>query len=1478
MKINKRFLSLFLIALLTVALVACGSTTQAPTTTENTTTTEATTAETTTAVDLEALLEELAGQYADTLASDTFVATDDINLVSSIGGYDVTWSSNNTTYLENDGTIHRPSFTTGNQTVVLTASITDGTVTETYNFFVTISALAKTDQERANEVFSIVVTFPNKEKWTAADNDDLVFLTEGEDADGVTYDVVWTSSAPEVMSTDGTITQPEDADVEVTMTAAITINGVTYTDTYTFTVAKLEEGTPVSSIAEAAALGEGSYVNIQGVTVIAKYPSGSFFVTDGTDILLIYGATFSVEVGSVYDVSGVFIYYYNSPELKGEVTQPLKVEASTAEVSEAPIAADTNIAGLVSGMTTPTPENPFAYEKYTITGKVWYDETLGNYSLFIVPSDYDFSADLDDATKPNGDALMIYYQSNMDILIPFEGKEITIDVITLGWRTDKSVWYAGFFGTLLDVDITIADDTEAVSTALDALTYPETIVEDTTLSFPTNLYGVDLTYSSDNVDVISNTGVVDFSSQTTQVTVTLTITATRGTVTDTKEVVIKVGILPISTIAEAIEAGDGTTVKVIGIITGTTDNAAYGAYWLQDSTGAFDLFNPSGLFTEDMIGKTFEITGEVDVYHGLYELKVESIDFVTEITGDDALTMPTAIDISELTLDDDTLLSYQGMLVDINGFVLKYDMEDSYTNTFNFTLVNFSDQEITVRIDKDNPEFDSLVAIIAGASAGSPFDFSNLIVGWYDGVQLLIGSQSAITEGAPIPDDLKLVADKNALDFGGTVYEATDIVLPETGSNGSTIVWTITQDDGSNATLTDGTLSLNAVTDDATVEITATLTLGTATDTAVFTYTLKNLVMVDLGDFASQTIGDVVTIHGNVYAVIGNGFFVEDETGKLFVFSYDATYNVGDEVELTGEVAQYKGSFQLSNLSDLPDAISTGNDVTQTPINYVDGTTVLEAGQMYRVVGTVAIEGTYNNVYIYINDTDKFEIYYKSPSDSIDVLKALEGKLIVVDMIYYNDDTVFVFTGTSDDAQEVVTDLSTLSAQTDGSWTIPNDTMIFAQGVITGFGYNVIYIQDDNGNGFAMYKAEGYNNDGTVNVGDKVIYYGKLDDYPGTRQFSYGADLVAVLSTGNTVISTTMTLDELIGLTLQDGGKVITVTGLKIISFDDGGKMIFEASGTGEESTIILLEMYRNDSINWLEDVYNVNDVLGETTFVFVKFSGDNLRIELMQHEITDQQAVDAEIANMPTELILTDDLTPPTSELGVTIVVDSITGDAAAYIDYTTTPGTLLVTRPANGEGDKTGVINITVSKGDISETATINVTVSEEAAEGTITELFISEYAEGSGSNKWIEIYNGTGDDVDLSNYSIELYSNGSDTANYTLTLSGILAAGDVYVIYNSSADIQAVIDAGDITSTVTYFNGDDAVALLKDGTVIDVIGVIGTDPGSNWVVGDGSTADHTLVRDPSVTGPNATFTASEWIVYDQDTADYVGSHTVS
>ena len=49
-----------------------------------------------------------------------------------------------------------------------------------------------------------------------------------------------------------------------------------------------------------------------------------------------------------------------------------------------------------------------------------------------------------------------------------------------------------------------------------------------------------------------------------------------------------------------------------------------------------------------------------------------------------------------------------------------------------------------------------------------------------------------------------------------------------------------------------------------------------------------------------------------------------------------------------------------------------------------------------------------------------------------------------------------------------------------------------------------------------------------------------------------------------------------------------------------------------------------------------------------------------------------------------------------------------------------------------------------------------------GQSSDLFISEYAEGNSNNKYLEIYNGTGSDVDLSNYSLSNCNNGCDIAN--------------------------------------------------------------------------------------------------------------------
>ena len=166
-------------------------------------------------------------------------------------------------------------------------------------------------------------------------------------------------------------------------------------------------------------------------------------------------------------------------------------------------------------------------------------------------------------------------------------------------------------------------------------------------------------------------------------------------------------------------------------------------------------------------------------------------------------------------------------------------------------------------------------------------------------------------------------------------------------------------------------------------------------------------------------------------------------------------------------------------------------------------------------------------------------------------------------------------------------------------------------------------------------------------------------------------------------------------------------------------------------------------------------------------------------------------------------------------------------------------------------------------------------------ITELFISEYAEGNSNNKWIEIYNGTDNPVSLNNYKLAVYSNGSSSgSSISFTLNTTIQPGDVYVISNNNASVLPVVIAqSDQRSGSITFNGDDAVALLKNDVVIDVFGVIGNDPGTSWTIGldVNATVDKTVIRKSNVYGPKATWDATEWEVYPVDTTTYVGSHTV-
>lgn len=172
-----------------------------------------------------------------------------------------------------------------------------------------------------------------------------------------------------------------------------------------------------------------------------------------------------------------------------------------------------------------------------------------------------------------------------------------------------------------------------------------------------------------------------------------------------------------------------------------------------------------------------------------------------------------------------------------------------------------------------------------------------------------------------------------------------------------------------------------------------------------------------------------------------------------------------------------------------------------------------------------------------------------------------------------------------------------------------------------------------------------------------------------------------------------------------------------------------------------------------------------------------------------------------------------------------------------------------------------------------TISVTTNSSGT-GTATDLLFSEYIEGSGNNKALEIANNTGASANLSAYTIKKQTNGAGSWSTGLALSGTLATGSKFVIVNSSMSSSCFsTSAANISTTATEltFNGNDAVGLFKNGVLIDIIGTFngGT---ANFAI------DVTLRRKSTVTSPSTTFNLSaQWDSYSQDTCNNLASKMV-
>ena len=138
----------------------------------------------------------------------------------------------------------------------------------------------------------------------------------------------------------------------------------------------------------------------------------------------------------------------------------------------------------------------------------------------------------------------------------------------------------------------------------------------------------------------------------------------------------------------------------------------------------------------------------------------------------------------------------------------------------------------------------------------------------------------------------------------------------------------------------------------------------------------------------------------------------------------------------------------------------------------------------------------------------------------------------------------------------------------------------------------------------------------------------------------------------------------------------------------------------------------------------------------------------------------------------------------------------------------------------------------------------------------LFFSKYLEGDNSDNALEIYNPTDETVDLSEYHVAIFLNGSYEASIIVSLDGMLTPQETYLLVSSSTS-SALKEKADKTSNRLSFDGNDTIQLrYSNDTYIDTI----YDLGNKLFIME----NELFIRDENTVKGNRTYVYNEWVAF--------------
>lgn len=871
----------------------------------------------------QAAIAALRAIYADTLEDVTYEVIADLSLVNTVTTYSVAWASANTSVIANDGKVTRPAFNLdGGITVKLTATITVKGEAVEVEFFAFVKCLEKSLQQTLQEAVNMGAAFTSDIATVGITSNQTLNATVTYE--GVVYDIVWTSSNTAIIGNDGKVTRPAIGldDAMVTLTATITKDGVSASKDVEFKVLSYKPSRVFNTIGEVyegeGRAKDGEYIKVLGVKVLGKINDG-IFVHDGTTVLYIYDSTKviynNLVIGNVYDIEGEFDIYFSSPQIRHASPNALTAVASTKEVG-ALTPQNKVYSELIDSLSLPTNPNElqFKFEYTRFTAKVIIDGQEGatsSYKYWLVPADYTGTTVI--KTINGGKAIEydtkyvanVYYQSNDEAFASLNGKVVTINFLFYGYRSDRYVWYGNFFGSLEDIEIQFANDAEAMQAAKTNLeaSVPTIVPAATTLTLPTALFGTTITWASNNEAVINPTTGVVTPVAGVQTSVTLTATINKGTETAVVvTIVVKVGEVPLSTIAQVVAAADSTTqlYKVQGVVTASE---YYRTYFIQSGDSGIAIYTSNATMLATLkanIGKMVEVVGTRATHtSGLRQIAP------TEIKGISGSETITPANVDAVTLDATAMLPYQGRLVSMTGLKVTARTADQYNNvTLTLTQLS-SNKTISMKWDSRTALSTEAAAVLAGLVVDKVINITN-VMAWNNNPYFYFTDSTVITEVA-VTDQDKANAVAAALPKTITLSAAGAIELPATGVNSSAITYAFKNAEDVNNALID--LTAKTVTMPAegqvTVVLVATVTVVDKTATAEISVVLGTAPVNNLATdlFISAYVEGAPGTRKAIQIYNGTGqAVVLDNVYSIMIGSNGNAWSTQYEIKLTGTI------------------------------------------------------------------------------------------------------------------------------------------------------------------------------------------------------------------------------------------------------------------------------------------------------------------------------------------------------------------------------------------------------------------------------------------------------------------------------------------------------------------------------------------------------------------------------------------------